>query len=283
MVAYRIHTVTETLPCSCGKEYSCKQNLRRHQKDCNRSVVPVAKSTTLEIASPNHIITPELILKMFQENQELKEMLVRQTNELIESTKHVLQSQTQIMEYCKQPKHTNHTNNQQFNLNIFLNVQCKDAINLSDFVRDVEIKLSETELFGQIGYVEGISRIIMNRMSDLGIHKRPIHCTDAKRETIYVKDENKWDKDVEHTKTKQMIHAVKVRNIQRLNQLIPPESFILDSPHYNKQYAIIRNTTGGMTNYECQKNQEKILHFLSKQLVLEKGQWEDILLCGDDA
>ena len=247
--------------CECGREYASRQNLRRHKSECNQ----VSSETNPPTQQP---ITTELIIRMFQENQELKEMLVKQHEEY-------MKQQSQIMEYCKQPHTTNHHRN--FNLNIFLNVQCKDAINMSDFVKELTINPSETELFSSIGFVEGISRIIMNRMTDLGIHKRPIHCTDVKREIMYVKDEDKWDKDDDHAKTKQLIEKIRFRNIRVLDTLIPVESFVLDANEYTKQCALIRNTTGGMTAHECHKNHEKILHTLSKNLMVSKDQFDDIM------
>lgn len=250
----------ECIQCECGKEFVCRQNLRRHKQTCGaQSREPEPTST-----SSAETITPELILQLVNENKELKQMLIQQHAELLSR---YTETQTQLMEYCKQPKQ-NHT----FNLNLFLNVHCKDAVNLSDFIRDLEVQLSETEAFGKLGFVEGIARIVMHRMSYLGLHKRPIHCTDMKREVIYVKDEDKWDKDVEHAKTKQLIEKIQFRNLRTLNSLIPPDSFVLDAPDYNKKYAIIRNTAGGMTAHECEKNHEKIMHLLTKQLFLEKHE-----------
>jgi hypothetical protein len=255
LIAHGMHL--ECIQCECGKEFTCRQNLRRHKQTCG--LTPEKPET--------ETITPEFILQLVHENKELKQMLIQQHTELLSQYK---ETQSQIMEYCKQPTQVKH--NHTFNLNLFLNVHCKDAVNLSDFIRDLEVQASETEAFGKLGFVEGITRIVMNRMSYLGLHKRPIHCTDIKREVIYIKDEDKWDKDVENAKTKQLIEKIQLRNLRTLNAVVPPESFVLDAPDYNKKCAIIRNTAGGMTTYECEKNHEKILHLLTKELFLEKRE-----------
>jgi uncharacterized protein YxeA len=102
--------------------------------------------------------------------------------------------------------HNNNSNNKTFNLQFFLNEECKDAMNMSEFINSIEIKVSDLVNIGKLGYVEGMSNIIIKQLNDTDINKRPVHCSDAKRETLYVKEENKWEKDTQETK--QMLTAV---------------------------------------------------------------------------
>ena len=280
--------------CECGKEYAYRQNLYRHhatcfvyiqavQDDMDEENQPEPLPKKEEANKPQ--ITPELILQLIAENQELKQMLANQYNEYMEKIEkqneklekkleknnellerhreEYMANQSQIVEYCKQPKRS-------FNLNMFLNVQCKDAINLSDFARELEIKMAETEQLGKVGYVNGITQIVMNRMADLGVNKRPIHCTDVKRETLYVKDEDKWDKDNENKKIKDLIERVAMKNYKTLSILLKSPTYMLDDDFDKKMHLTYQVNGGCSSNEERERNNEKILRMLSKELLLDK-------------
>lgn len=283
--------VIEHHTCECGKEYTYRQNLYRHQNVCpihhdyiqTSKRLPNMHQERREAEKPQ--ITPELILQLIAENQELKQMLASQYNEYMEKIERqneklekkleksnellerhreeYMANQSQIVEYCKQPKRS-------FNLNMFLNVQCKDAINLSDFARELEIKMAETEQLGKVGYVNGITQIVMNRMADLGVNKRPIHCTDVKRETLYVKDEDKWDKDNENKKIKDLIERVAMKNYKTLSILLKSPTYMLDDDFDKKMHLTYQVNGGCSSNEERERNNEKILRMLSKELFLDK-------------
>lgn len=282
---------TEQHICECGKEYTYRQNLYRHRMVCAVNIESNRINETRRIVEEKQKepdkpqITPELILQLIAENQELKQMMATQYNEYMEKIERqneklekklekntellerhreeYMANQTQIVEYCKQPKRS-------FNLNMFLNVQCKDAINLSDFARELEIKMAETEQLGKVGYVNGITQIVMNRMADLGVNKRPIHCTDVKRETLYVKDEDKWDKDNENKKIKDLIERVAIKNYKTLSILLKSPTYMLDDDFDKKMHLTYQVNGGCSSNEDRDRNNEKILRMLSKELFLDK-------------
>ena len=149
-----------------------------------------------KITQYENSITPELVIEIIKQNQELQ----KQNNEL----------QKQMLEVIKNGTTNNSTNivgnttnshNKAFNLQFFLNETCKDAMNIGEFVDSLKLQLSDLEKVGEAGYIEGISSIIVKNLKELDITKRPVHCTDKKRETIYIKDDNKWEKE-DDNKTK---------------------------------------------------------------------------------
>lgn len=162
---------SKTFDCLCGKKYRHRSSLSYHRKNC-KAVKNHDEKTTL-----THSTDRELILKLIEENKEL-------TNK--------------IVDIAEQPKTTiNSTINKptQFNLNIFLNETCKDALNMSEFIKNLTIGIQELQFSTQNGFANGISTILVNGLKELDIKKRPIHCTDVKRKTLYIKDENEWEKD----------------------------------------------------------------------------------------
>ena len=169
--------------CKCGKLNIHRASLHKHQKVCeveNENLEKKKKkkkffSENIEIidSSNNHLLQTTL-----QENNELRQMLIDQ--------------QKQISELI--PK-VGSNNNNSINMNIFLNEQCKDALNMTDFINSIQLKLEDMELFGTDGYVNGMSNIFLKYLSGMDVTKRPVHCSDLIKETLYIKDENKWDKE----------------------------------------------------------------------------------------
>jgi hypothetical protein len=136
-------------------------------------------------------ISSELILSIIQQNQEFKNLLLEQNKTIIELSK--------TNQITNTNSHNNvNSNNKTFNLQLFLNETCKDAMNITEFIDSIQLQLSDLENVGKLGYVNGISKIIINKLNALEETKRPIHCTDPKREILYVKDENIWKKDNEN-------------------------------------------------------------------------------------
>ena len=136
--------------------------------------------------------------------------------------------QKQIVDVCQkiQPGTINNTNsnnintthNKTFNLQFFLNEECKDAMNMSEFINSIELKLSDIENIGKVGYVEGMSNIIIKKLNNTDMYKRPVHCSDAKRETLYVKEENKWEKEgPENSKMLKAVYGMNKKNYVMLN------------------------------------------------------------------
>ena len=137
-------------------------------------------------------ITPELVMEVLKQNKDLHNLLIEQNKAIVELTKNVTNITTNTNNYLLT---NNISNNKTFNLNLFLNEKCKDAMNISDFVSSMKMDLSDLEKTGRVGYAEGISSIINNNLKDIDIHMRPIHCTDFRREVIYIKDNGVWERE----------------------------------------------------------------------------------------
>jgi len=237
--------------CICGKDFVYSSGLSRHRKICNNE--------------PN----VGNLLEIVKQNQEFKEMMLDQNKQNKELTQ-------QLIEVVKEPKCiTNNTtnNNNKFNLNFFLNEQCKDALNITDFVSSLTLKLTELEQVGQLGYVEGISKIFIRGLKELDIYKRPIHCSDVKREVLYIKDENNWEKDNEEKqKMKQIVNKIAHKNIQNISYWIKenPNSLDLSSKKNDEYLQIVNASMGGEDNLERENFTQKIIKNVAKEIVIDK-------------
>ena len=211
------NSVNKVFICDfCKKIYKSRKGLWGHNKTCNMNENIIINKETENIiikdASANEIkVLTTLVLELVKSNNDL---------------------QKQVLDVCKniQPSNTinnnnnnttnNNTinNNKTFNLQFFLNEQCKDAMNINDFVQSIKIGMADLERLGKEGYVEGISRIIIEKLKEMNIYKRPLHCSDAKRETMYIKDNNVWNKDesVNNEKMIEFIKEVEQRNYTSL-------------------------------------------------------------------
>jgi hypothetical protein len=236
----------------CNKTYKARNSLWYHEKTCN---VIHKQDTQCE----NKQETDELIKEVLKQNQEFKELIAEQNNK--------------ILELSNKPIVINNSTTNKFNLNVFLNEQCKDAVNIMDFVKSLQIELSELESVGKLGYAEGISKIFIKGLKELDVYKRPIHCSDLKRETLYVKDQNAWEKENEDkTKIKQAIKQIEHKNIKNIPDWINqhPDSKYADSPKNDQYMRIISNSMGGATNEEDEKNYNKIIKKLATEVLISK-------------
>ena len=230
----------------CYKEYKDYSGLWRHKKKCN-----------LEKNNQINEISPELINLITE--------LVKGQHGLQES----------IIELCKNGTHhiTNtNSHNKSFNLNVFLNETCKDAMNITDFIDSIKLQLSDLEKVGELGYVEGISNIIIKNLNALDITLRPVHCTDKKRETMYIKDEDKWEKeDEKKIKLHKMVRKIANKNIDLISdfkQLYPDwkKSTSRVSDQFNK---IVIESMGGPGDNEYE-NEEKVIKKVAKEVLVNK-------------
>jgi len=182
-----------------------------------------------------------------------------------------------ILELAKKDSYNNCNNtinshNKAFNLNLFLNETCKDAMNIMDFVDSIKLQLSDLEKVGELGYVEGISNIITKNLKELDVHQRPVHCTDKKRETIYIKDENKWEKeDYEKNKLRKAIRRVTCKNQRMLTEFKKEHP---DCGKYNSKFSdqynkIVVESMGGPGDNDFEK-EEKIIKNISKNIIVDK-------------
>ena len=171
---------------------------------------------------------------------------------------------------------TNNTNNTQFNLNVFLNEKCKDAINLTEFVESIQVSTDDVEYVGKHGFVEGITKIIREQLQQLGTYHRPIHCTDIKREVIHIRNNDKWEKDIDGNKqTQKAIQTIADKNLKTVSrwQRENPEYMVLDSEEYKLWMNIVRNSNNAGTQEE--KNEAEVLRKVANIVALSKIRYEE--------
>jgi hypothetical protein len=261
------HTI---FTCDCGKNYKHRQGLWKHKQLCEYiDETPNDKSSTNIIS--NTIADKDLIMMLIKDNNELRKMMMEQQTLLLENN-------NKVLEICKNGTHntTNtHTNshNKAFNLNFFLNETCKNAMNIMDFAESIQLQLSDLEAVGEAGYVEGISNIIVKNLKALDITERPIHCADKKREVIYIKDQDKWEKeDEDKKKLRKVINKVACKNqrlLSKFKELHPGCNYSESkySDHYSK---LVIEAMGGSGNNDVEKA-EKIIRNIAKEVVIDKS------------
>ena len=248
-------SIEKNYKCECGKIYNHKSSLCKHKKDCNFS--------NEESICLKKEITPELIIELIQQNKELQQTLIDQNK--------------CMMEIIKNGTHNTNTinsHNKTFNLQVFLNETCKDAINLTDFINQIQVSVNELEETGKLGYAEGISKLFIKNLNDIDYNMRPIHCSDSKRETLYIKDDNQWSKDDEQkSNLTKAIKQVANKNIKQISewQKIHPEYSDPESKQNDKYMNIVLNSMSGSTKEESDKNYEKIAKNICKEVIIEKS------------
>jgi hypothetical protein len=245
--------------CNCGNQYKHRQGLWKHKKVC----VKMKQILLTESQSDIKLLT-NLVIDVVKQNQEL----THQNNELT----------NKIVDICKAGQTNNISNsnfnshNKTFNLQFFLNETCKDAMNIMDFIDSIKLQLTDLENVGKLGYVEGISKIITSNLNALDVTLRPVHCADKKREVLYVKDEDKWEKeDGNNKKIRKAIKRVAYKN----QRLIP--KFKEEHPDCNKYHSkfsdqyniIIVESMGGSGDNDIEK-EDKIIRNISKNVIIEK-------------
>jgi hypothetical protein len=175
---------------------------------------------------------------MIDQNRQLMTKMQEMNTQMNEKINELANKETVIYN-----NNNNNTNNH-FNLNLFLNVYCKDAMNLSDFMRSIDVQLHELEYIGQHGYVAGITKIITSRLSAMDICKRPIHCSDLRREVIHIRENNEWIKDIDGEKTRTFVYNVNIINYKSVGKwmIAHPQCEVLDTPEYNQWMEIAKQS-----------------------------------------
>jgi len=242
--------------CSCGNQYKCRQGLWKHKKNCcGKNIAEISSPQTEQ--SELKMLT-NLVLDVVKQNQEL-------TNK--------------IVDICKTGQTNNITNsnfnshNKTFNLNVFLNEHCKDAMNITEFVDSLKLQLSDLESVGKLGYVTGISNIIVKNLNSLDEKKRPIHCTDTKREVMYIKDEDKWEKENEEKKKlRKIIKKIAYKNATLLPEFKKehPDCSKSSSPYSDQYNKLIVESMGGSGDNDKEK-EDKIIRKIAKEVTIDKS------------
>ena len=257
--------------CGCGKHYKHLSSLCAHKKSCIHYNNNLAESN--ENSEESIIITGGKQNKTEEELKELKTMFIK----MIEINQDL---QKQIVELAKESKSivnsnnttNNNTTNNKFNLNIFLNEKCKDAFNITDFINSIDVGFKDFENFGRLGYVNNISNIFIRELKGLDVYKRPIHCSDLKREVIHVKDNNTWIKDEEKKQMKRAIKLIEHKNIKLIPDWVKanPDAEDYSSKKHDEYNKMLDNAMGEMEDEDNERNYEKIIKNVAKEILIDK-------------
>ncbi len=244
--------------CECGKIYKDNSGLWRHKKRCNTS-------------------TTELVLQLIKDNKEMQKLIMEQSQAMQQQNNTLT---TIVQDVCKNGIVCNNANinttnshNKSFNINVFLNETCKDAMNMSDFVISIKMNLDDLEHVGRKGYIEGISNIIVKNLNDLEQPQRPLHCSDNKRETIYIKDNDKWVKEEDNKPVlTKAINVIANENIKQIKKWRDkhPDCTASDSIKNNLYLKIVSNSMNGLTEEEGHQNINKIISNVAKTTCINK-------------
>lgn len=244
----------------CEKQYESRTGLWKHKNKCLNN---------------NDLTDKNIIMTLIKENSDYKKIIVEQQNMMAEQQNMMLKvienGTHNTTNTNTNTKTNNNSHNKTFNLQFFLNETCKNAMNITDFVESIQLQLSDLEKVGKLGYVEGISDIIIKNLKSLDITERPVHCTDKKRETLYVKDGDKWEKDNEKIKMHKTVKKIAHKNAKLLpafRELHPDCN--KSSSKYSDQYnKIIVESMGGNGDNDYDK-EEKIIKNISKEVMVDK-------------
>jgi hypothetical protein len=270
---------------NCSREYKDRSGLWKHNKTCNSST-QIVINPSIELneidneIDDKHVIEKDKVIELLiKENADFKNIVLEVMKNNTDLQKQNNEIQKQMIEVCKNNSINtinshNNNNNKTFNLQFFLNEQCKDAMNITDFANSFDLQLSDLETVGELGYVNGITKIMVDKLNSMDIYKRPIHCSDAKREIIYVKDENVWTKEEkDNPKLRQAIKNVSFRNMKLVYNWSNayPESKDNESRLNDKYMQLVIQSTGG--NNPILESENKIIRRIAKEIVIGKNNF----------
>jgi len=234
--------------CNCGKKYKSRQGLYAHKKKCNfLQNAKVVNGSNNELA-----LTNDLIINLLNDNKDMREIIIKQQDQM-------MRQQNQISEMLPKLGNnnfiTNNNNNNKFNIQVFLNERCKDAINMSDFIKSIQVSLQQLDYTKQNGLVNGLSNVIIENMSKLGLYQRPIHCTDLKRESLYIKDDDNWERDINKEKIRKAIKDVSTKQFCALSKWTKENPDFQNNEYKQNYYT---HTLVAIANSK-EHNEEKII------------------------
>ena len=270
----------------CAKQYKSRMGLWKHHQKCSLLHNPIEESVKETSQKPPILSDTTVFLDLLKQNQEFKELMIEQSRQMQEMHINIQEKQEENQELQKQliqavkvngshiENQTNINNNhQKFNLNFFLNEQCKDAINMSDFLENMELDMEDLTETGRLGYVGGISRILVNKLQELDVYKRPLHCTDMKRETLYIKENDEWAKeDNSKDKLKEIVDKVSNKNCRNIKQWTDqhPEYQLFDSSENMEYIKLCGAVLGGLGEEETRQFSDKIVKNIFKEIMVNK-------------
>jgi len=269
-------TPHDIFKCICGVEYKYRQGLWKHKKTCEIKNIPeIPENPNLEDYTDKEETELKVLTKLVKD-------VIKQNIDVIKQNQDLT---NKIVDICKVSNtqnntisHSNvHSNNKTFNLQFFLNETCKDAMNISDFVESIKFQLKDLEHIGEVGFVDGISDVVLDNLTELDTRQRPIHCSDNKREILYIKDNDEWIKDDEpNTKMTKVIKQIAHKNMKNIPEWIKnnPDCHKSDSKKNDKYLKIVSNSMSGGTELEQKTNINKIISKVAKEVTIDKNKYQ---------
>jgi hypothetical protein len=243
---------TTSFTCdNCDKNFKSRVGLWKHNKKCTNETKDIKDK--------------DLIMALIKDNSELKNLIIKVIEK--DTTHNNTNNNT------TNNTNTNNSHNKTFNLSVYLNETCKDAIDINDFVKSIQVKLEDLEYTGRVGYVDGVSNIIINSLNSMNTPKRPIHCTDEKREVLYIKNDGEWIKETDDKPIlTKAIKTIANENIKAISDWRKeyPDCTDANSKKNNLYLKIVSNSMSGITKEECDKNYNKIIRNIVKKTIIDK-------------
>jgi hypothetical protein len=264
----------KTFKCKCGKIYRHHTSLAKHKRGCdglkiqhNISIVSSTDNNNEQVTggsvsfNENVTITKDMFMAILNDRQEMMK--------IIKSLSEQQHNNTTINDHSANNCNNTNSNNHTFNMNMFLNEKCKDAMNMKDFVNSIQLNMTDLENVGRLGYVEGMSNIFIDNLQKTDVYKRPVHCSDVKRETLYVKDNNEWLREgPEHEKMTNAILAVEQKNVVLVNEWAKANPRCMNSnTRENEKYFKLSKV---VTDGEKDGNIDKVIRKVAKKVTIEK-------------
>ena len=247
---------------NCDKFFNDRAGLWRHNKKCSEPLVN------------SDFDNPENLIKyLMKENAEFKQLLIDQNKQMMAQNNNMMGQIVELSKNVGNNNNNNNNSNNSFNLNMYLNETCKDALNIMDFVNQLKIGLKELEETGRLGFANGISKIFIDGLKQIDINNRPVHCSDSKRETLYIKSNNEWNKeDGERKILTSALKHVAHKNITQISEWTKahPDYNDSDSKDNDRFLQIVSEAMSGSTVDETNKNYNKIIKNIVKETIIEK-------------
>jgi hypothetical protein len=250
--------VAKVYRCDCGKEYKHMSSLCNHKRTCKMNNENVHESVSIQNEDTRYELLTNTILELVKKNDELTSSIVEMSKNMGNNTVN--------------NTNTNINSNNKFNLNVFLNEKCKNAMTLKDFVKSINISIQDFIETGERGFIDGISNIIVERINEMEIHDRPLHCTDLKRETVYIKDDDKWEKDEDKVHLRKAVKGVANKN-ERMRPVwydSTPDVGIMGTENYEKFFKYSESSLGGCGKEETRLFEDKVMKNVLREVTIDK-------------
>ena len=264
-LAKKVLQSTNSFICECGKLYKHRQSLHKHQLKCKiyeKSIL----DNKVDKEGPDYKHLLIKAMKQMQEKDELVSEAMKEMTEMRKENTEMRKQMTDMMPLIGNTTTNNNNTTNNFNLNLFLNETCKDALNLTDFINSLQVQLQDLEYTAENGHIKGITNIFHNALSNLEETKRPLHCTDLKREVLYIKDNDEWHKDENKEEIKVAVNKVVNKNIGNQAKWIEAHPNLNDETEMEKYIKMQDHSLG--TGQEIEQN--KIVKNIMKEVTILK-------------